>query len=187
MHESLKQMYGRQVREVVNIGNDTVSNGTEVIFTDNSRLKIIGCDAIFYPNLNIRDDGTRLHCYGSGDGTLEFVWRNGDTCIGRPVTKEEATTYLNSHEGDHLRGKWKVTEENSRPVLHRIIKRIDNTTLEIDGDLFTVAYAPDSQNRTRRILDHEVNVTATMTGRTFDVKNMSLRAVIRHFLEHENG
>ena len=135
-----------------------------------------------------------LRLYAPGDGCLAFCWEDGKGNATAPrVTVEDATNYLlNETRAKHLRDNgWGVWANSGRgePVLVGPVKRIDATTLLVDGKPYE--YGIDTTNifyrRDGDIVNHALTVTYKHDGEAHNVANVNIRSGILFFLNHEKG
>lgn len=129
-----------------------------------------------------------LRCYASGNGCLDFVWINefADRRIasGRIVTLDEAKDYLqNNPKADHLRNHgWKVVVLNNRPVLIAGVNRVDSNTLCLNNKVYRYRSASETP-----ATDFNLVIEVLHDNEVHEVKNISTRAIIQHFLIHEEA
>jgi len=133
----------------------------------------------------------KLECYASGDGALHFVYTEKGKSADKPVTLEDAENYLKTDPDAALLRlqNWRATLINGKPRLVANIKRIDANTLTIDGKAFRYKIDEDSLfwKDQRHVLDHCLTVDTDYKGEVTNVRNYSLRAQIRHFINNESA
>lgn len=131
----------------------------------------------------------KLHSYSSGDGCLTLTWREvtrESPSTGRIVTKQDAIRHLAAKENQLAKRNWLPVLINGRWVLARHVKRIGPNRLRISGHSY------DYKINTKYFKSaEEANLTTTFKIRAngkmnaIEMKNLSLRMVIRFFLNHE--
>ena len=144
--------------------------------------------------------GQILHCYASGDGALHFTWSGMEhpyPATGRPVKRWHVLRYLRSKEGRRLAGQgWKPYFINGFWQLVRTVVRKNKNTLCVGGEVrecYTYTVSPPSPSRRNgEIWSCDFKVWAKsykelrpIYGPKFEVKNLSIRAVLLYFLNHE--
>lgn len=130
----------------------------------------------------------KLHCYASGDGSLSFNWASGVhpyPSINRPVLRGEVEQYVKEHP--HLLENFSVSDQYGHFHLIPNVTRRDKNHLQYKGEVYEVRaqWFRGSDNR-RRLSRHDTKILFTYEwGETVQVKNLSIRAGICYFLEHE--
>jgi hypothetical protein len=130
--------------------------------------------------------GEFLNCYASGDGSLGFVWaRTGHprTCTNRKVTRGDVQGYLDG-DGWRMRERgWRIWEDYGQFHLVAPVRRIDATTLELEGKRFEITNCEMADGR---VVRHNFSVSVFAGGKVRDVRSISTLASLAHFVEHES-
>jgi hypothetical protein len=130
----------------------------------------------------------KLFCYFSGDGCFSLIWREmtkQENSTNRTVTEKDAIRYLHQKANKHLVNRnWLPAFINGRWVLARHVKRIGPNRLRINGHSYD--YKLKRPSKLGKVFGPDLTVTFKM-GRNCEIemKNMSIRAEIIYFLDHE--
>ncbi len=135
--------------------------------------------------------GQQLFHYASGDGALHFTWAGMEypyPATGRTVKRWHVLRFLRSKDGQRLaKDGWKPYFINGFWVLVRTVVRKNKNTLAIGERRFTYK-AP----KRKEVRDYHFKVWAKsdkelrpVYGPKYEVKNLSIRAVLLYFLNHE--
>lgn len=140
--------------------------------------------------------GQELQCYAPGNGSLHFVWTTMEhpyTATGRQIKRWHVLRYLKLKDGQRLvKQGWKLYNIHGQWQLVKTVKRRNKNTLQIDGDCFTYEVNPLSPREGKEVWACDLAVWAKSSptlrkiyGSKYQVKNLSILAVIRYFLTHE--
>ena len=146
-------------------------------------------------NGNMEMAGQVLHVYASGDGALHFNWADPKgVSTSRRVKRWHCLRFLRTKEGKRLMDKgYKLFNINTQWQLVSTVVRKNKNTLCVDGETYTYTHTPLSPRNGHEVWDCDFTVYAKypayarrISGDKYEVKNWSIRAVIRFFLNHES-
>lgn len=134
----------------------------------------------------------KLHSYSSGDGSLSLSWiyecGNNTITADRRVSLSDVCRYLNRKDQQCLvQRNWLPALIDGRWVLARHVKRTGPTRVSVSGHSYE--YEITGEASTGRVEDcyiqmwFKVRVGGKMVRH--ELKNQSIRMVIRYFLNHE--
>jgi hypothetical protein len=130
----------------------------------------------------------QLKCYASGDGALHFSYVENDKATGRKVTLEDAENYLkNDPDSSVLRAAgWRAIILDSQPVLVAKIFRVNENTLNLDGQEFRYNIRENSLwTDSGHCTDYFLDIECVVDDAIIPVNNYSMRACLRHFINNE--
>ena len=138
--------------------------------------------------------------YAPGDGSILFSNVDGQNHC-HPVPDEDARNYFNTSEHTkHLRDKgWRLVTVNHTLMAVANVQRIDDTHVSLEGEPYRYTLDKIHEGRVHDsalilyfTYDHDLrvvvnNITAKPNGKEYEVKNWSIRASVRFFLENEEA
>lgn len=142
----------------------------------------------------------RLNCYAPGNGSLDFVWLEGNVAANRRVTMSDARRWLKTVDGRKKKEEgWIVMKLNGLPTLVSHVERISDDVVEIvlprasvdepvKTGRFTYGILPDQAEwLEKKMLNiNSIEVTTVRDGREIEVQNWGIKARIAHYLNYEN-
>ena len=133
-----------------------------------------------------RKNKGELHCYASGDGALHFSWVNPKgIASGAKVTEGEVRAYLNLEAAKHLRERgWRPFCLWGQWCLIADVRRLGPNKLQYEGTEY--AYSVDGEVTTCTQQNyHRLTITFVRDEEPFEVRNLSVKAAITHYLTYE--
>jgi hypothetical protein len=137
----------------------------------------------------------KLYSYASGDGSLSFNWAETAhpmKSINKSVTRDQVERYVKQKENAHLLNGHTIFEAYGQIHLIPIARRVSLEQIDLRGEVYDVraAWYADSEgkkrlNRSGTEIKFTYPESHPLGAETFEVKNVSIRAAICYFLEHE--
>jgi len=129
-----------------------------------------------------------LSCYASGNGCIDFTYlqdiikdgRRDTISVGEPTLEE----ILNDDIGkEWLARGWRVEQIGGRPRAFAPVHRLADDRLSLEGHTYRYIILQDYG--TWKSYNFLFNLSIDGVDREFELKNESIKASLRFFLEHE--
>lgn len=129
-----------------------------------------------------------LSAYSPNGGFIAFVWSDQEgKATARQVTLSDVKKFMTRKKlaGHYIENGYQIVNigNHPAPVLFAPVSRIDDNTLEVQGNRYSYSVAELIDGEVR---DFHLTLTATHDGETYDVKHISTRAQVICFLNHED-
>lgn len=133
-------------------------------------------------------DGEFLNHSGAGGG-IHFCWQDAKgIATPRHVTDEHVHQWFETTEdGQHFKAKgYRLVHLHTYagPFIVPNVQRLDDYTLTLDGDEYTVS---GSSMPNGEMNYHDLHVHAEHNGRTITVENYSIKHSLLEYLNHEQA